>query len=952
MTVDWGKFAERVEAARQTWRRAQPRGGTSGVELEVNVLDGALRPVEWVGSGPGRSTVADALKERWVPEWARGRLQLEVFAWMAEAATRPHHDPWNTAAEGRLLEAVFWNSLGELGTAHGGCLLPFHGPLLGPVTPGPEAVPAGWNLAHRRYLQRCVELFGSRLATAGVHTNHSLPDPLLEWDFLHLPAHDRRGLDLERFRSQAMIRLTRVLRAWCPVFIAVSAASPLGWEMVNGERRIVLTGEDSRRVLTFPNPAELDVPGLYASHAEYLRISYDLVRRGIRFGANNWTPVRARSGVEPVLRNIQTTAEQLHELYRRGLYAPGQNGSLEEAERELLVENLCARVDLPMSRVEVRTDEGGDDFDLAVAKVAFKELLALRAYADPEWCGEYRYGAEDVERARANELAAARRGLDAVVRHPLGGRRATVRELLGELLEEVRPLAEALGAAAELDPLVEMAAGGPNPAGAMRRWLQERLGASPEPAPSGLPLVPVELVLEWADRRRRALAGEVAGIAGSPRADEGVRELAEHLRRWSAEVPGLPVPLEPGSDRPLPAVAGVPDRVRDTVALAARLVAIPSVTNCPEERLEEVHACARFIAGHLGESGAEVQLYAEGRYPAVVAGFPGAMLGPVVLAGHFDVVPPEPGADQFSPRVEGDFLWGRGAADMKTVVASWLVWFRERLRMGPPYPPFTLLLVGNEENGEQEAWGTPHVLRDLGRRRGWEPEILLVGERTGERGDELFGSVCTANRGIARLRIIARGRRAHTGTGDEPRDLLDRLVAIREAVRDLLPRHLTLASFDGWHSTARFPFLWAGEPGVYNITADRGELGLEVRPIPDDDLQGLVASIRSACEESGLETEVEVLERGIACPPDHPVLCELVAAVEAVSGEPAPMGRKLAGTSARFAPGGRAVVWGQSGIGPHSAEERHFIPSIGPYLEVLDELAGRLMEGRAHSRGA
>ena len=54
------------------------------------------------------------------------------------------------------------------------------------------------------------------------------------------------------------------------------------------------------------------------------------------------------------------------------------------------------------------------------------------------------------------------------------------------------------------------------------------------------------------------------------------------------------------------------------------------------------------------------------------------------------------------------------------------------------------------------------------------------------------------------------------------------------------------------------------------------------------------------------------------------------------------MGRKLAGTSARFAPGGRAVVWGQTGIGPHSAGERHFIPSIGPYLDVLDELAARL----------
>ena len=63
---------------------------------------------------------------------------------------------------------------------------------------------------------------------------------------------------------------------------------------------VVLTDFDSVRNLTFPNPSTLDIPGLYSSHADYLRLSYDLVRRGVRFGNNNWTPVRARSFAEPV----------------------------------------------------------------------------------------------------------------------------------------------------------------------------------------------------------------------------------------------------------------------------------------------------------------------------------------------------------------------------------------------------------------------------------------------------------------------------------------------------------------------------------------------------------------------------------------------------------------------------------------------------------------------------
>ena len=38
-------------------------------------------------------------------------------------------------------------------------------------------------------------------------------------------------------------------------------------------------------------------------------------------------------------------------------------------------------------------------------------------------------------------------------------------------------------------------------------------------------------------------------------------------------------------------------------------------------------------------------------------------------------------------------------------------------------------------------------------------------------------------------------------------------------------------------------------------------------------------------------------------------------------------------------PDGQAVVWGQSGLGPHAKDERHYIPSIEPYYRSLNELA-------------
>jgi succinyl-diaminopimelate desuccinylase len=337
-----------------------------------------------------------------------------------------------------------------------------------------------------------------------------------------------------------------------------------------------------------------------------------------------------------------------------------------------------------------------------------------------------------------------------------------------------------------------------------------------------------------------------------------------------------------------------------------------------------------------------VRRFEDGRYPALVVGVPGAPLTPVTLCGHFDVVEAQPDDRQFEPRIEGDRLWGRGAADMKTVVASYMVWMRDTVRAGTPYPPLNLLLVGNEENGETDPHGTPQVLAALHAERGWEPELMVVGERTGEQGDELFGKVCTSSRGVARLTVTAQGPRGHTGTGTIPADLVDRLIEARSVLATIFGRYLTLSSSDGWETSARFPFLNVGTPGVYNITAGEGVLGVELRTIPEDDAQACVAELREVCSSLGLKVSLEVMEAGVICPADNPHLLRLLESVERVSGRPAAIGKKKPGSSARFAPGGNAVVWGETGYGPHSPKEWHYIPSIEPYLRVLDEFARRL----------
>ncbi len=833
MAYNPGRIAETYQLALETGQQEQPERGVSGFELEWNLLDQDLRPLTTVGTGPGRQGFVDFLRACCIPEWIRHHSQLEVFQWMIEWATRPYYHPKGAVYEGRLMEAVLINALHRVGRDYGQRLYGWHGNLLYLTKVGHHSIPDTWHVAKRRYLERCVDLYGESLSTAGIHTNLSLPESMLAWDFMHQPASERGNGQLEAYKNQVYITSARLLRAFAALFIATNASTPLDARTRDGDPVVVLTPYNSWRSLTFPNPPELDLPDLYRSHGEYLRQSYDLVRRGVRFGNNNWTPVRARSFAEPVEHLIQITSDQIEALNARRLYALGDSASVGSFVQEIEVENLLARINLPMSRVEVRTDDGGHPLEVDVANLVFKQLLLLRLYADPSFGRAFRYDREDIDRARRNEALAAREGLSAEIENPFTGKPVAMRDFLRWTLDELQPLAVALEVGDLLEPVREMAAGGPNSAERLRRRIRSELGESV--------IVPPDLLKELAEEREIQVQRDLETIVaelGTLGAEAG--RLGEYLHRARDDVRAEPqavIRFQPET-RQLIEVA-YPDKTAEVLDLTRQLVRIPSVSVGNRVRFDEIRRAGTFIFDYLNLRGLEVRFLDQEQYPAVLAGFPGQLQAPVMLAGHFDVVAPEPDDGQFEPRVEGDYLWGRGAADMKAVVATYLVWMKGLLAQGPPYPPVNLLLVANEERGEGEPLGTPFVLHKLAAESGYQPGIVIAGERTGERGDELWGMICPENRGVMRFEVVGKGARGHSAMTSSSQDLNERLFQAQLGLREILHRRLTLESPDGWRSQFRFPYVQAGTPGIYNITADHGVLGVEVRPIPQDDLQAL-----------------------------------------------------------------------------------------------------------------
>jgi len=931
------QFVDKYQLALETALKEKPQSGLCGFELEWNLLDEQFHPLLTVGTGPDRRSFVDYLRADCLPAWAHKFSQLEVFNWMIEWATRPYYFPRLAVYEGRLMEALLLNALDQAGRAFGERLYCWHGNLLYPIDVGGDVIPGGWHLAKRRYMEHCVSLYGSALATAGIHTNLSLPDPLFAWDFVHLPSSDRDESHLDTYKSEFYVTATRLSRAFAALFIATAASTPLRADTGPQGPRTVLTGDDSVRNLTFPNPAEIDRPDLYRSYADYLRISYDLVRRGVRFGNNNWTPVRARSFAEPVERLIAVTSEQLHEIYNRGLYSADETQTADETARQIEMQNLRARIDLPMARVEIRTDDGGQPMEVDVANLTLKHLLLLLFYADPKFARSFRYDKEDVARARLNEQQAARLGLRGEIENPFSGKPVGMRAFLRWTLDQVRPLAEPLNLWDDLQPLVAMAEGELNTSERLRVRIRAELGKKAL-------AVPPEFLRTLAEERQVQVRHDLDQIFQSlPNFGSDAARLSEAMQHARADThldPLLPIAFRPSME----ISQTYTDKTAEVVALARQLIHIPSVTTGPDERLEDVRRAAALIFDYLHEHGIQTRLF-NGKYPSVLAAFPQqqkARAG-VLLSGHFDVVPPEPDDGQFESRLEGDYLWGRGAADMKTVVATYMVWMKHRLLQGPPYPPISLLLVGNEENGEAEPMGTPQVLKVL-EQEGYVPELLVAGERTGEAGNELFGEVCLENRGIFRFEVIGRGVRAHSGVSGPGPDLTARLLAARIEVESILNKRLTLISPDGWKSQVRFPYIQVGVPGIYNVTADLGFFGVEVRPIPQDDISPLLEELGGYCAKQELELNIPVKENGIACDSANPYLKALLKSVKQVSGQNPRLGRKLPATSARFAPGGQGVVWGQTGIGPHSHDERHFLPSILPFYQVLQAWGKELLE--------
>lgn len=348
----------------------------------------------------------------------------------------------------------------------------------------------------------------------------------------------------------------------------------------------------------------------------------------------------------------------------------------------------------------------------------------------------------------------------------------------------------------------------------------------------------------------------------------------------------------------------------------ANLVRVPSLGGS-EAEVEVQDMCADI----LGSIGAEVdrweidldELQEDPWFPGseavrdravgVVGCTPGEGVPALVLAGHLDVVPPgDPetwqGADPFSAEIRHGALFGRGACDMKAGVAVNLAVMRTLRAAGVRLAqPLGVHCVVGEEDGGLGAFATL--------RRGHRGEAAVITEPTGRR-------IVTATAGALTFRLEVGGRSAHGSMRREGVSAFEAFLPIYDALRSLeqernvdpdplfesdLPYALSVGVLSAGEWASNVPDKLVAE----------GRLGVQ---LDEDPRQARVALEDAVAEASAKDGWLRENRPVVSWPggqfasgrtdSDHPLVGEVLAAVEDTGGPVPTLGAEVYGSDLRL----------------------------------------------------
>jgi succinyl-diaminopimelate desuccinylase len=371
-----------------------------------------------------------------------------------------------------------------------------------------------------------------------------------------------------------------------------------------------------------------------------------------------------------------------------------------------------------------------------------------------------------------------------------------------------------------------------------------------------------------------------------------------------------------------------------TLALARQLIALPSIT------IDDA-GCLEVISARLAPLGFSLERIDRNGVSNLWARR-GNTAPLVCFAGHTDVVPPGPReqwqSDPFVPTERNGCLYGRGAADMKSSIAAFVVATERFVAARPAHSGSIALLLTSDEEGDALD-GTVRVVETL-KARGERIDCCIVGEPTAV--DRLGDTIKNGRRGSLSARLLVKGIQGH--------------VAYPEKVRN--PIHLAAAALAELAATRwdegneYFPptsfqisNIHAGT-GASNVVPGTLEVLFNLRFSTASTVDGLQARIHALLDRHELEYEIHWTIGGRPfLTPRGPLVDILIDAIRSVTGVEAALSTSGGTSDGRFIADicPQLVELGPVNASIHKVNEHVIIDDLEPLSEIYRRALERLL---------
>ncbi len=228
--------------------------------------------------------------------------------------------------------------------------------------------------------------------------------------------------------------------------------------------------------------------------------------------------------------------------------------------------------------------------------------------------------------------------------------------------------------------------------------------------------------------------------------------------------------------------------------------------------------------------------------------------GPVLcFAGHTDVVPTGPleewQSDPFKPTVRDGYLYGRGAADMKSGLAAMVTATEQFVAEHPRHRGSIAFLITSDEEGPSVD-GTKKVVETL-RARGETIDWCIVGEPSSEK--RLGDTIKIGRRGSLSGRLTVHGVQGHVAY---PQNAENPVHSLAPALAELTARVWDQGNEHFQPTTFQISNLNAGT-GAPNVIPGELKARFNLRYSPVQTIEGLKTIVEGILKKHGVRYTLE-----------------------------------------------------------------------------------------------